>query len=78
VLTIIAGLAGIAAAAGFIYIMNTLLAQGRPVDNFANPTVDIRVIFIALIILIISGLLAGFIPASRATQVKPIDALRTE
>ena len=78
VLTIIAGLAGIAAAAGFIYIMNTLLAQGGPVDNFANPTVDIRVIFIALIILIISGLLAGFIPASRATQVKPIDALRTE
>jgi putative ABC transport system permease protein len=78
VLTVIAGLAGIAAAAGFIYIMNTVLAQGGPVDNFANPTVDIRVILIALIILIISGLLAGFIPASRATQVKPIDALRTE
>lgn len=78
VLTIVAGLAGIAAAAGFIYIMNSILASSGPVDNFANPTVDIRVILIALVILIISGLLAGFIPASRATQMKPVDALRTE
>lgn len=78
VLTITAGLAGIAVAAGFIYLMNSILAQSGPVDNFANPTVDIRVIGIALGILIISGLLAGFIPASRATAMKPIDALRTE
>lgn len=78
VLTIIAGLAGIATAAGLIFLMNSLLAESDPVENFANPTVDIRVIFIALLILIIAGLLAGFIPASRATQVKPIDALRTE
>ncbi len=78
VLTIVAGLAGIATAAGLIFLMNSLLAENGPVENFANPTVDIRVIFIALLILIIAGLLAGFIPASRATQVKPIDALRTE
>ncbi|WP_124978998.1 ABC transporter permease [Nonlabens xiamenensis] len=78
VLTIISGLAGIAVAAGVIWLMNYLLDQSGPVENFANPTVNIVVIGIALVILIIAGLLAGFIPASRATQMKPVDALRTE
>lgn len=78
VLTIISGMTGIAIAAGLIWIMNTILDQLGKVDNFANPSVDITVIFIALAILIVSGLLAGFIPASRAIQMKPIDALRIE
>ena len=58
--------------------MNTILDQVGKVDNFANPSVNINVIFVALAILIVSGLLAGFIPASRAIQMKPIDALRIE
>ncbi|PQJ31298.1 multidrug ABC transporter ATP-binding protein [Nonlabens arenilitoris] len=78
VLTIVSGLAGIAAAAGLIWVMNYILDQSGPVENFANPSVNITVIIIALIILIIAGLLAGFIPASRATQMKPVDALRTD
>lgn len=78
VLTIVSGMAGIATAAGFIWLMNYILGQVGKVDNFANPSVNINVIFIALAILIISGLLAGFIPATRATQMKPVDALRIE
>lgn len=78
VLTMISGLAGIAFAAGLIWIMNYLLDQSGPVENFANPAVNITVVIIALFILTISGLLAGFIPASRATTMKPVDALRTE
>ncbi|MFT7284191.1 ABC transporter permease, partial [Nonlabens sp.] len=78
VLTLISGLAGIAFAAGLIWVMNYILDQSGPVDNFVNPSVNIIVIIIALIILTISGLLAGFIPASRATTMKPVDALRTE
>lgn len=78
VLTLVAGLAGIAFSAGMIYVMNTILDSVGPVSNFANPTVNINVVLIALLILIIAGLLAGFIPASRATTMKPVDALRTE
>ncbi len=78
VLTIISGMTGIAAAAGVIWVMNYVLSQVGDVDNFANPSVNINVIFVALTILIVSGLLAGFIPASRATQMKPVDALRIE
>jgi len=78
VLTLISGLAGIAFAAGLIWVMNYLLDQAGKVDNFANPSVNINVIFVALSILVVAGLLAGFIPSSRATKMKPVDALRTE
>ncbi len=78
VLTIISGMVGIAFASGIIWIMNTILEQVGPVENFANPSVGIGVVIVALLILVISGLLAGFIPATRATQMKPVDALRIE
>lgn len=78
VLTILSGMLGIAAAAGVIWIMNYVLELKGPVENFANPSVNILVVIIALVILIVSGILAGLIPASRATQMKPVDALRIE
>ena len=77
-LTILAGMAGIAFASGVIWIMNTVIDNIGPVENFANPSVNINVIIIALIILVVFGVLAGLIPAIRATKMKPVDALRTD
>lgn len=78
-LTIIAGMAGIAIATGLIAVLNIMLDSMPAGDMmFANPTVDLFVVFIALLILVGSGLLAGFIPAQMAINVKPVDALRTE
>jgi putative ABC transport system permease protein len=45
---------------------------------FLNPSVNVGVVFVALIILIGSGLLAGLIPAQNAIKIKPVEALRTE
>jgi putative ABC transport system permease protein len=77
-LTIIAGMFGIAVATGLLAILNMILAT-MPTDGmmFINPSVDL-VVFIALLILVGSGLLAGFIPAQTAINVKPVDALRAE
>lgn len=77
-LTIISGMMGIIVGSLFIYGINTLLDSVGPVDMFMNPSVSIGVVTMALLILIISGLLAGFIPAQSAIKVRPIDALRTE
>jgi len=77
-LTIISGMAGIIIGALFIYGVNALLDANGPVDMFLNPSVSLGVVTIALFILVLSGLLAGFIPAQSAIKVKPIDALRTE
>jgi putative ABC transport system permease protein len=78
-LTIISGMAGIALATGVIALVNNQLSGMDTSEMmFANPSVDLRVVFTALSILIISGLLAGLIPAQNAIKVKPVDALRTE
>lgn len=77
-LTIVAGMAGIAFASGVIWLMNTIIDSSGPVENFVNPSVDIGVVIVALLILVIFGVLAGLIPAIRATKMKPVDALRTD
>lgn len=78
ILTILSGMVGISFAALVIWVMNTILDSVGPVDNFANPSVSMEVVFTALIILIVSGVLAGLIPANSATKMKPVDALRIE
>ena len=78
VLTVLSGMAGISMGALFIYAVNSLLDASGPVDMFMNPSVSVGVITGALIILCVSGLLAGFIPAQSAIKVRPIDALRME
>ncbi|TDI77193.1 MAG: ABC transporter permease [Bacteroidetes bacterium] len=75
-LTIISGMMGITFGAFIIYIVNLILDANGPVDMFANPSVDIKVVIIALTVLIVSGLMAGLIPAQNAIKVKPVDALR--
>lgn len=77
-LTLIAGMGGIIMGAAAIYLVNYILGSMEPIDMFMNPSVSLNVVLIALAILVISGLLAGFIPAQNAIRVKPVDALRTE
>nr|WP_298929259.1 ABC transporter permease [uncultured Allomuricauda sp.] len=77
-LTIISGMIGIIFGALVIYGINSLLDSVGPVDMFVNPSVSVGVVSGALMILMISGLLAGFIPAQSAIRVRPIEALRTE
>ncbi len=78
-LTIISGMAGIILATGVIWLVNLQLSNMDTSEMmFLNPSVNLGVVMIALAILIISGLLAGLIPAQQAIKVKPVDALRTE
>jgi putative ABC transport system permease protein len=69
---------GIAMGAIVIYGINYILDMVGPVEMFTNPSVNLGVVLIALSILIISGLLAGLIPAQNAIKIKPVEALRTE
>jgi len=77
-LTIISGMTGIIFGAAFIYGINAILDSVGPVEMFVNPSVSLGVVVTALVILIISGLLAGFIPAQSAIKIRPIEALRRE
>ena len=77
-LIIISGMAGIVLGALLIFGLNYGLELSGPIDMFANPSVSLSVIITALVILLVSGLLAGLIPAQTAIKLKPVDALRSE
>lgn len=79
-LSLIAGMAGIIFASVVLWLINFGLEQAPNSDQIpiVNPSVNLGVVVIALLILVVAGLLAGLIPAITAIKVKPIDALRTE
>lgn len=80
-LTSLAGLLGLTLGVFLLDVVNRLLtaqAAGTEVTFFQNPGISIQVAVAATIIIIISGLLAGLIPAGRALQIKAIDAIREE
>ncbi|RIV73825.1 ABC transporter permease [Flagellimonas aequoris] len=77
-LTLISGMVGIIFGSLVIFGINSLLDSVGSVDMFMSPSVSVGVVTGALTILMVSGLLAGFIPAQSAIRVRPIEALRTE
>lgn len=75
----------LASISGFVgAILGVWLLEGVGVaiegseGSFRNPGVDFNVLFWALIILILSGVLAGLLPSIRAARIKPVEALRSE
>jgi len=79
VLTTFAGYFGLVIGVGLLELINYLLgSSGANTEMFVHPGIDFSVAITALSILIVSGAIAGLIPASRAVSIKPIDALRYE
>ena len=79
VLTFIAGFGGlflgVLALEGF---SNVMLSNAEENHMFIPPYISFWISVISLFILILSGLLAGVLPANRALSIKAIDAIREE
>jgi len=69
------GYFGLVAGVGILEIMSKLVTG---IAYFKQPEINIWVAFGALLILVLSGTLAGIFPARQAAQIRPIDALRDE
>jgi putative ABC transport system permease protein len=65
---------------GLVLGVVVLESVGSKIESqfFSQPSVDLRVALYSLLLLVLSGALAGFIPARRAAAIKPIEALRDE
>ncbi len=74
-ITSIAGYIGLVLGIGLLEVINSNM---QPTDFFRYPTVDINLAIVAVIILIISGALAGFFPARKAAQIRPVEVLKDE
>ncbi|NCP21092.1 MAG: ABC transporter permease [Zetaproteobacteria bacterium] len=70
----------LAGYAGLMIGVFTLKAIGSSLEKYfiVNPSVETYVVVGATIILIIAGTIAGYIPAKRASSIKPIEALNDQ
>ncbi|SUZ66732.1 uncharacterized protein METZ01_LOCUS19586 [marine metagenome] len=76
-LTVLAGIIGIILGALVLFGINAATVDMTDFP-YTNPTVPIPYVLGALSLMIILGILIGMIPAQKAVNVKPIDALREE
>ncbi len=81
-LTTTAGYIGLSLGVGLLELVNKVLESAGAYNSdrafFKHPEVSLTVALASLAVLIVAGIFAGMIPASRAIRIKPIDALRDE
>ena len=82
-ITTVAGYTGLVIGVGIMeginYLLEQMLASGGADGMFfRNPTVDFTTAVASTMILVVSGAIAGYLPARKAATVKPIEALRDE
>ena len=74
-LTVIAGIIGIVFGVAVMHFVDVNFGEN---PQFLHPGVGLNLVLAAFGILIVVGVFAGLIPAARATQIKPVDALRAD
>ena len=72
-ITTISGYFGLLIGVGLLNFIGDKLEE----DYITDPSIDISTGIAATILLIIFGAFAGYLPAKRAAQIKPIEALET-
>ena len=76
------GYIGMIGGVGIMELVNFFMeraAANAPQDSFEmfkNPTLDLSVTLSATLVLIVAGMIAGYVPARRAARIKTIDAMR--
>ncbi len=88
IITAIFGYIGMFLGIGLTETVNFIMEQsanaaqssdgGMQMSVFKNPTVNIGYAVFATILLIISGVIAGYLPARKAVKIKPIEAMKQE
>jgi putative ABC transport system permease protein len=77
-LTALSGIPGLCTGVYVLYLGNLFWFQHLENVYFSNPMISFDTALVSMIILLISGLFAGSIPAIRALSIKAIDAIREE
>lgn len=85
VITASFGYMGMIFGIGLLEILSKAMSGGeqsgdseQKMSIFKDPSVDLSIVIMATVILIISGLIAGYIPARKAIRIKPIEAMRAD
>ena len=77
VLTVLAGIGRIVVGVGVLIATDIVMSAGE--DQFLkDPQISFYIAMVTLVILVVIGTFAGFIPAQRAMMIKPIEAISEE
>ncbi|MBQ4205979.1 MAG: ABC transporter permease [Bacteroidales bacterium] len=78
-LTVLAGVVGLVLGVAIMAVVSGITGQNMSENvMFLDPQIGFGAAVAATIIIVLSGLLAGVLPAMRAIQIKAIDAIREE
>ena len=77
------GYIGMIAGIGVTEVVNIILEQAAAGDSsgmsiFKNPTVNLNYVYFSTLIMVVGGVIAGYMPARKAVKIKPIEAMRDE
>ncbi len=79
IITSVSGYMGLLAGVGILELLGYFITQANDeIRYFTYPTINLDVVFIAILLLVVAGALAGLFPALRAANVKPVEALKSE
>jgi putative ABC transport system permease protein len=74
-ITAIAGYAGLLAG---VFLLETIARLMPATDFFRQPGVDFKIAIGATLMIVLAGVIAGFFPARKAANIKPVVALHDE
>jgi putative ABC transport system permease protein len=82
VITLIFGYIGMMMGIGLSEVLCMFFPEGGGSSMqptfLSNPTVDLGIVFSATMVLVVAGVLAGYMPARNAVKIKPIEAMNAK
>lgn len=80
VMTVIGGVIGMVVAVVFVYFVNRIPLQGQILEWTGKPELSLSFLVLSIVVLVlgVTGLLAGLFPALKAAKIDPAEALTYE
>lgn len=78
-ITLVAGYAGLFLGIVTLEAISFIMRQAEVNSEFfSNPHIDFKIAVSALLVIVLGGVLAGLVPAKRASSIHPVAAIRAE
>ncbi len=85
IVTLISGLIGLVVGVGLMEFISqwvqktgvgSQVMEGRTLTLFLDPSIDLGIAVLALIVMVVSGAVAGYLPARKAIRIPAVEAMR--
>jgi putative ABC transport system permease protein len=78
IITTLSGLVGLVIGKGILLFIDWLLSMAKDNALMQHTSLDTGVAFMALLVLILAGVMAGAFPAAKASMIVPVEAIQYE